>query len=120
MTEPIGRFSTLMISVKNMDEACTFYGTTMGLSLKFRDGDHWAAFDAGGITLALAGASERTSDSIALNFKVPDVEQALAQILAGGGRLESEAITGGHERRAAVRDCDGNLIHLYSPVPKPG
>ena|SRR6185437_345306 len=120
MTEPIGQFRTLMISVKDMDQACAFYGTTMKLPLKFRDGDRWAAFDVGGVTLALAGSAERSGDLIALNFKVPDVEEALKQVLAGGGRLESEPVTGGHERRAAVRDCDGTLIHLYSAPVRAG
>jgi lactoylglutathione lyase len=118
MPEPIGQLSTLMINVEDMDKACAFYANTMGLRLKFRDGARWAAFDAGGVTLALAGAGERPNAPISLNFKVTNLEQALQRVLADGGRLETETVTTAHESRAAVRDVDGHLIHLYSPVAK--
>lgn len=118
MSNPLGQLRTVMMNVKDMDKACRFYGDTMGLSLQFRDGDRWAAFDAGGVTLGLAGQSERAAEKIALNFKVADVEQAVDHIVASGGRLESAVVTGAHERRASVRDADGHLIILYSPLPK--
>jgi lactoylglutathione lyase len=82
MPEPIGQLSTLMINVEDMDKACAFYANTMGLRLKFRDGARWAAFDAGGVTLALAGAGERPNAPMSLNFKVANVDHALSQILA--------------------------------------
>jgi lactoylglutathione lyase len=118
MPEPIGQLSTIMINVDDMDQACAFYANTMGLRLKFRDGARWAAFDAGGVTLALAGAGERPNAPISMNFKVANVDQALSQILANGGRLETATVTTAHESRAAVRDVNGHLIHLYSPVAK--
>jgi catechol 2,3-dioxygenase-like lactoylglutathione lyase family enzyme len=118
MPEPIGQLSIVMLNVDDMDKACAFYANTMGLKLKFRDGARWAAFDAGGVTLALAAGSERASTPVALNFKVANVEEALARVTADGGRREGQTVTSAHEVRAAVRDHDGHVINLYSPVPK--
>jgi predicted enzyme related to lactoylglutathione lyase len=118
MPEPIGQLSMLMLNVDDMDKACAFYANAMGLKLKFRDGERWAAFDAGGVTLALAGGAERASTPVSLGFKVANVDQATAQVLAGGGRLEKATATTAHETRAAVRDVDGHVINLYSPVSK--
>jgi catechol 2,3-dioxygenase-like lactoylglutathione lyase family enzyme len=116
MTESIGRLSAVMLNVEDMDKACAFYRDTMGLTLKFRDGDRYAAFDAGGVTLALAGQSERGASPVALNFKVADLPAALDRLAAGGARLESGPVEGPHEKRAALRDRDGHAINLFMPL----
>jgi catechol 2,3-dioxygenase-like lactoylglutathione lyase family enzyme len=108
----------VMLNVDDMDKACAFYANTMGLKLKFRDGERWAAFDAGSVTLALAGGSERANTPVALNFKVANVDEALARVTADGARREGQTATSAHEVRAAVRDLDGHVINLYSPLPK--
>jgi predicted enzyme related to lactoylglutathione lyase len=118
MANATGQLGMVILNVKDMDKACSFYEKTMGLRLKFRDGDRWAAFDAGGTTLALAGGAERLADPISINFKVPDVDIALRQIVNGGGYLETDVVAGDHETRAAIRDLDGHLICLHSPLTK--
>ena len=44
----------IMLSVENLDEALEFYTGTLGMTLKFRDGAHFAALDGGSVTIALA------------------------------------------------------------------
>jgi predicted enzyme related to lactoylglutathione lyase len=106
-----------MLNVEDMDKACAFYQGTVGLPLKFRDGNRWAAFDAGGVTLALAGQAERGPSPVALNFKVENVPAEVERLVAAGARVVSGPAPGAHEIRASLRDGDGHVINLFSPKP---
>lgn len=118
MAEAIGTLSSIMIEVRDMDDACKFYGDVMGFKLKFRDGDRWAAFDAGTVTLALAARDELPQQSpretSAINVKVADVGHATQRSLRGGAKLVSEMKTTAHETRATVQDPSGRLINFYT------
>jgi len=119
MDGPIGRLGNVILPVEDLGRAVDFYQRTLGLALKFRDGDRWAAFDAGGVTLALAGGAERPPGNvIALSFKVENVAAALARAVADGAVLAAPAAEGPHEIRGAVKDRAGHLIYFYSPRPK--
>lgn len=113
--EPIGQVRSVVLGVEDMDEACRFYGDILGFALKVRDGDRWAAYDGGGVTVALAGGTERPPDATALSIKVADVAAAVRRVLDGGGVLVADPTEGPHEIRAAVRDTAGHLVYLYSP-----
>lgn len=117
---PIGRLANIVIPVADIDAAVGYYVGILGLTLKFRDGARWAAVDAGGLTLGLAGPPEHPlGRRLALSFKVLDVDQAVAQALQAKAALVSPPRKGPHEIRALVSDADGNLIYLYSPLPPP-
>jgi predicted enzyme related to lactoylglutathione lyase len=119
MERPIGRLGNVVLPADEFGKAVDFYQYVLGLPLKFRDGDRWAAFDAGGITLALAGGSEKPpGNAPALSFKVEDVAAALARAVAGGAVLVAPAAEGPHEIRGAVRDRAGHLVYFYSSRPK--
>lgn len=119
MSEPIGVFSTVMIGVDDMEAAVGFYRDVMGFRLKFRDGDRWAAFDTGTITLALAARSESGGERTAFNIKVPDVTAALTRAVRGGAIVINPRCETDHEVRAAVRDPAGQLIHFYRTIKQP-
>jgi predicted enzyme related to lactoylglutathione lyase len=96
--------------------AVSFYGTALGLATKFVDGDRYAALDAGGTTLALAGPAEDVTGGVpAASFKVPDVAAALAALVQGGGSVVREPEQGPHEVRAVARDPWGNTVVVYGP-----
>ena len=38
---------TILVSVDDLDQAIDFYTNGVGLALKFRDGDHYAALEEG-------------------------------------------------------------------------
>ena len=114
---PLGELRTLVVGVDDMDAACAFSEQTLGLRLKFRDGGRWAAFDAGGFTIALAGADQKPMDSqVALNIKVTDVAAALQRAAAGGATVVRAATAGPHETSGAFRDPAGLLVYVYSPL----
>ena len=46
----------IMLSTDDLDESVRFYTESLGMTMKFRDGDHFAALDGGSVTLALATA----------------------------------------------------------------
>ena len=54
MSDP--QVKMVILSTDDLDESIRFYSETLGMSLKFRDGAHFAALDGGPITLALATA----------------------------------------------------------------
>ena len=101
--------------VEDLDEAVPFYADALGLSLKFRDADRFAAFDAGGVTIALAAGAEAVSNTPTVSYKVVDVEAAVDDLVASGATLESPPQEGPHEIRAVLRDPAGNPLVVYAP-----
>ena len=49
----------IILSTDDLDESIRFYSETLGMSLKFRDGAHFAALDGGSVTIALATAVDQ-------------------------------------------------------------
>lgn len=115
----LGTVRQVVVPVDDIDAALAYYRDELGLALKFQDGDRFAAFALGELTLALAGPGEQPAGSggIALGVKVEDLQQAIDAVLQSGGSLLAEPHTGAHERRATVRDRFGVLVALYEPLP---
>ncbi|WP_406634299.1 VOC family protein [Amycolatopsis sp. WGS_07] len=110
------KIGNVLHPVADVAAAVQFYAATFGLPTKFVDGDRYAALDAGGTTLALAGPEEDVTDGVpAASFKVPEVAAALTALVAGGGTVVRQPEQGPHEVRAVARDPWGNLIVVYGP-----
>jgi predicted enzyme related to lactoylglutathione lyase len=102
--------------VGDVDAAVAFYGDAFGLSALFTDGDRYAALDAGGTKLALAGPEEDVTGGVpAASFKVDDVAAALERLTAQGGTVVTGPEAGPHETRAVARDPWGNTLIVYGP-----
>jgi catechol 2,3-dioxygenase-like lactoylglutathione lyase family enzyme len=115
VSEPLGELRQIILPVEDLDRACAFLQEVLGLELRFRDADRYAAFTAGTITLALATAEEQVfPGAVGLALKTADLEGAVARLAAAdvqvGAPIESE-----HERRATFADDDGNPFVLYQP-----
>ena len=102
--------------VPDLDAAAEFYAGGLGLKPLFRDGDRFCAFDAGGVTIALAAGAEREAagGETAVSYKVDDVASAVERLVAAGAELVSGPAEGPHEIRAALRDPAGNALAVYS------
>ncbi|GAA3810724.1 hypothetical protein GCM10022226_33980 [Sphaerisporangium flaviroseum] len=111
------KLGNVLIPVADLDKAVAFYTETLGLTVKFRDGDRFAALDAGGVTIALAARAEQVAGPVtAPCYKVGDVAEAVRDLTEAGAELVNGPETGPHEIRAVLRDPSGNVFVLYSSL----
>src|ERR1700733_166847 len=109
----------VILSTDDLDESIRFYSEALGMSLKFRDGAHFAALDAGPVTLALATAVDHPiPGQVVVGVKTADVDAAAKAIEASGGGIVTGPYDDAHERRAVVYDKKGNGLFLYKPLSR--
>ena len=109
----------IILSTEDLDESIRFYTETLGMPLKFRDGDHFAAIDGGSVTLALATSLDHPiPGQVVVGIKTEDVDAAARAVEEAGGGIVKAAYNDAHERRAVVYDAQGNGIVFYSPLPR--
>lgn len=115
----------VILIVEDMDRALRFYTDVLGLRLGHRSGDY-AQLDTGATRLGLytRGAMAKTlgmslkppahdAPGFEIGFKVPDVEEAFAELVGRGASVvmpPTDRPWG--QRTAYVRDPDGHLIEL--------
>ena len=109
----------IMLHTEDLDESIRFYNETLGMPLKFRDGDHFAAIDGGSVTLALATKIDHPiPGQVVVGIKTADVDAAAKAVEENGGGIVTAAYNDAHERRAVVYDSQGNGFVFYSPLPR--
>ena len=86
----IGRFWSITLTVSDLARSIDFYGSVLGLPLKYRFTDY-AGFDCGGIELGLR-QGERVSGNgePILEFSVRDVFAAWKQLARRGINFDGE------------------------------
>lgn len=109
----------VLLSTDDLDESIRFYTETLGMSLKFRDGTHFAAVDGGSVTIALATAVDHPiPGQVVVGVKTDDVDGAAAALEASGGAVLKGPYNDAHERRVVGYDSKGNGVVFYSPLPR--
>lgn len=109
----------IMLSTDDLDESIAFYTETLGMTLKFRDGTHFAALDGGSVTIALATSIDHPMPGkVVPGIKTSDVDAAAQAIEAGGGEIVKGPYDDAHERRVVVYDSQGNGLVFYSPLQR--
>jgi catechol 2,3-dioxygenase-like lactoylglutathione lyase family enzyme len=111
----IQRIGNVFYRAPDMDAAVHFYSQVLGFALKLREGDHWAAFDVAGMTLAVEGGAPAGSGGATVSLRVEGLVEVVEQ-LRGKGATVSDVQTGPHERRATLQDPAGNTLVLYEPA----
>jgi lactoylglutathione lyase len=107
----------IILSTDDLDESIRFYDETLGMSLKFRDGTHFAALDGGPVTLGLATEVDHPiPGQVVVGIKTNDVDAAAKAVEASGGGIVRGPYDDAHERRAVVYDNKGNGIVFYKPL----
>jgi catechol 2,3-dioxygenase-like lactoylglutathione lyase family enzyme len=125
----------IRLLVDDFDGCLRFYRDVLGLKLIWgKEGSNYASFAAGKATLSIfmrrlmsrdLGTQHlpycaEGQDRVLLAFQVDDLEAEVEGILDKGWQLNM-CITPRPDygmRTAHLRDPDGNLIELYSPLPK--
>jgi predicted enzyme related to lactoylglutathione lyase len=110
----VERIGNVYYRAGDMDAAVEFYERVLGLKLKFRDGDNWAAFDVGGMTLALEGGE---TGGATVSLRVNGLDELVGQLRQHGARV-ADPVDGPHERRADLTDPSGNRLVLYEPLKR--
>lgn len=109
----------VVLSTDNLDESIAFYTETLGFTLKFRDGAHYAALDGGSITLALATSVDHPiPGQVVVGIKTDDVDGAAKAVEENGGGVVKSPYDDAHERRAVVYDNKGNGLVFYKPLQR--
>jgi len=109
----------VILSTDDLDGSIAFYTETLGMPLKFRDGDRFAAIDAGSVSLALATAIDHPAPGrTVVGVKADDVDGAARAVELGGGMIVRPPYDDAHERRAVVRDNMGNDLVIYGALRK--
>lgn len=108
----------MTIYVGDMDRAVGFYTGTLGLTLRYRFGDHWASVEVGrGLTIGLhpAGGAKPAAGAhgpeIGLELEGP-IEAAVAVLEGRGVHFEGGVAEGKSGKFAHFADPDGNRLYL--------
>lgn len=112
MSQGIGTFKGVILDCAQMGDLLPFYTAILGAP-KFQDGDRWSVIQGQGGAVNLAAGAEATGNGIVLSVKVQDVEEAVAQATAAGGRIVIDIKKREHEIVAYVADPAGNVLALY-------
>jgi len=109
---------TIMLSTEDLDASIAFY-EALGMTVKFRDGSHFAALDGGSVTLALATRIDHPiPGQVVVGIRTADVDAAARAVEEAGGEIVRAAYDDAHERRAVVYDNQGNGLVFYSPLAR--
>ena len=107
----------IVLSTEDLERSIRFYTETLAFPLKFRDGNHFAAIDAGAVTIALATSLDHPiPGQVAVAIKTDDVDGDAAAADENGGSITKAPYDDAHERRSVVYDRDGNGIVFYSQL----
>ncbi|RIV40568.1 VOC family protein [Micromonospora radicis] len=106
------RIGHLIVPADDLDAQIDFYAG-LGLTVKFRDGDRYAALTDGRVTIGLADATQQpVAGRVLLSVEVDDLDAAVQRSVEAGATA-TPAVVGPHERRAVIVDPAGNPVVLY-------
>lgn len=102
--------------------ARAFYERTLGLTVKFADGDQWVQFSIGGANFAIASPSEAgpVSSGGAIVLEVDDLTALRDRLEADGTKIVAERDMGDHGRTVTITDPAGNLLQLFQSARTSG
>lgn len=116
----IGGLMEVIVYVRDMARAVSFYRDTLGLAVTYPagrvdyGGEHWVTLDTGACTLALhgGGRGEAGRDAAKIVFRVADAAAARAELSAKGVALDEVRQAAPGVWVVDGRDPDGNPFSL--------
>ena len=107
----------IILSTEDLDASIDFYDRVMGFPVKFRDGNHFAALDGGSVTVALATAVDHPAPGqVVIGVRADDVDGVAGRVGPAGGTVLRHPYDDAHERRAVIRDDQGNGLVVYQSL----
>lgn len=103
--------------VPDMDAALAFYRDTLGLNVKFQDGDRWTQFDVGGTQVAIATPAPGQVDpgsNATVVLQVDDLAATRADLAARGIAVSEVIGMGDHSSFFTCRDPAGNVVQFFA------
>ena len=114
MSITVQRIQNTYLAAKDAGALADFYQSALQLRQKFRDGDHWIQFDAGGHNFAIAGPREAAvAQGTVVVFEVNDLAAVCQRFEELGGRVESIRDMGSHGEVATLVDIAGNTVQCF-------
>jgi predicted enzyme related to lactoylglutathione lyase len=114
MNVTVQRLQNTYLVARDAGALAQFYQSALQLQQKFRDGDHWIQFDAGGHNFAIAGPREAAlTQGVVVVFEVNDLAAVCQRFEELGGRVDSIRDMGSHGKVATLLDIDGNTIQCF-------
>lgn len=113
----ISKVTNVYYVVPDMDAALAFYRDTLGLTVKFQDGDKWTQFDVGGTQVALATPAPGQVDpgrNATVVLQVDDLAATRADLTAQGIALSDVISMGSHGSFFTCRDPAGNVVQFFA------
>lgn len=111
------KVSSVYYVVGDMDRALGLFRDTLGLKLKFQDGQKWAQFDVNGTQVAVATPAPgqvAPGGGATLVLEVKDLDAARAELTAKGLAPADIVSMGSHGRFFTVKDADGNPLQFFA------
>lgn len=110
-------------SIRDLDAACEFYGTTLGLRRSvYMPERNYAEFETGNVTLSLVNGEQmgigHNVQTIPLALHVEDVAAARATLEERGVQFHGDTLDTGVCHMGLFADPDGNALmlhHRYAP-----
>lgn len=115
MSQKAKRLQNVYLVARDVPRLSAFYDEVLGLPLKFRDGERWAQYNAGGTGFSLAcpqEAAPATAGAV-LVFEVDDFARMAAQVAQAGGEVIATRDMGSHGSVMSLRDPEGNIVQLF-------
>ena len=116
----IGKLTTIVLIVKDMDRSVAFYRDVIGLTLEMHT-PYWSSLSAGNILLGLHPESEKTKAApgmgCSFGFEVTDIQAAVQELKAKSATMQMEPKRQDFGWLAIVDDPDGYPVQLAQTEP---
>jgi predicted enzyme related to lactoylglutathione lyase len=117
----IQRLQNVFVAAREPGKLGAFYESALGLQPKFRDGERWIQYAAGGSNVAVASLEEAApvTSGLVMVFEVDTFDGVEASVTAAGGQVIGVRDMGSHGSVLSLRDPEGNVVQLFRRAPKP-
>ena len=114
------RLQGVFLVANDIDAQAAFYEAVLSLPLKFRDGQRWLQYDAGGARFSLASREEAQPAQTGLIpvYEVDRFDGVEEQVARAGGQTLGLRDMGDHGAVLSLRDPEGNIFQMFRRAPR--